>query len=108
MATLLFGKRMDDALRAVGKALAAYEDANPAADASYCRADRASIRIRVVDAAFVGLTKAARGDLVWPTLRTLPDDVQDEISVLLLLAPDEVDQYEFSAPKTKRRLHSRK
>jgi hypothetical protein len=81
----------DDTLSAVNAALAEYELANPDAQADLYRNGRYAIRIRVVDPAFDGLTRVARQKLVWPHLRRLPADVVNEITVVLLLAPSEVD-----------------
>ena len=50
----------------------------------------ASIRVRIVDKRFNGLNNVERDDLVDPLLKPLPEEVQGDITILLLLAPDEV------------------
>jgi hypothetical protein len=44
----------------------------------------------VIDPDFAELSKADRGRVVWPYLRKLPEDVQGDITVLLLLSPEEM------------------
>jgi hypothetical protein len=54
------------------------------------RYNLASVRIRVIDPAFQGKSKEERNALVRPLLAQLPERTRRDISVLLLLAPDEV------------------
>jgi hypothetical protein len=49
-----------------------------------------SIRVRIVDPDFEGVSKSDRHDLVWEFVKRLPEEQQSEISVLLLLAPGEL------------------
>ena len=88
----LFRGRKDSVLDQVAQALAKYEEANPEAQTSYYRQNSISVRIRVVDPAFSNLSKAERGRRVWPYLRKLPESVRGDITVLLLLAPDEMQE----------------
>ena len=48
-----------------------------------------SIRVRVIDPTFAGLSRVERERLVRPQVHLLPKDVQSDITVLLLLAPGE-------------------
>jgi stress-induced morphogen len=90
MATVTRGPR-DQVVEGVAKALDQYEAAHPSAHANLYRQNSASIRVRIVDARFKGLSKGKRHDQVWDFLsEKLPADEIQEISVLLLLAPDEV------------------
>jgi stress-induced morphogen len=59
----------------------------PAVDAY--RYNSASIRVRIVDESFRGKSKAERERMVEPFLGTLPDKTQRDITILLLLAPEE-------------------
>lgn len=54
------------------------------------RYNPASIRVRVVDPRFAGLSKGKRFDMVIPHIRELPDETQMDITLLVLLTPDEV------------------
>jgi acid stress-induced BolA-like protein IbaG/YrbA len=62
----------------------------------------ASIRVRVVDERFQGQSKVKRHDMVSPLLKQLPEDVQIDITILLLLAPEETEHsmmnLEFERP----------
>lgn len=48
-----------------------------------------SIRIRIVDPSFAGKSLSEREAAVWKILEKLPEQVQLEISVCLLIAPNE-------------------
>jgi stress-induced morphogen len=95
-------KKVDRRLRAVADALAKYEAQHPNAQAEIYRQNSASIRIRVVDPDFAGSSKADRHDTVWTFLEGLPEAVLAEISMLLLLTPDELEtsfaNYDFEHP----------
>jgi len=53
------------------------------------RYNSVSIRVRVIDNRFSGLSIAARDDLVAKHLKTLPKRLQADIMMLLALTPDE-------------------
>ncbi|MGE0607364.1 MAG: hypothetical protein AB7O62_09745 [Pirellulales bacterium] len=55
------------------------------------RYNSASIRIRIVHAMFEDKTKSDRDRLVRAVIRTLPEETQSDITVLLLLTPEELD-----------------
>jgi len=48
--------------------------------------------VRIVDSEFQGMSKKERNDLVWDYLDTLSEDAQADISMLVLLAPTEVEK----------------
>lgn len=54
------------------------------------RYNSASIRVRVIDARFEGLSHVERDTLIEPYLAKLPDDTQADIVTLLALAPSEL------------------
>ncbi len=95
-------KKIDDRLQAIADALAQYEVQHPNAHVEVYRQNSVSIRVRIVDPDFAGISKADRHDAVWAFLQDLPEEQQAEISVLLLLVPDEVQMsfanYEFDNP----------
>ena len=53
------------------------------------RYNSASIRVRVIDEAFLGKSKAEREQMLASLLDSLPDKTQRDITILLLLAPEE-------------------
>src|SRR5436309_7218781 len=89
MATIVRGSD-DELVERVKKVLDDYEQQQPGGCASLYRHNSASIRVRIVDDRFDGLSRAARHDQVWKFIadRLNDDDIQ-EISVLLLLSPKE-------------------
>ena len=83
------GKNIDDRLQAIADALEQYEDRHPNARVEVYRQNSVSVRVRIVDTDFAGVSKADRHDTVWAFLQDLPEEQQAEISLLLLLLPDE-------------------
>lgn len=70
-------------------ALRPYLDQHPnAVEESYPQ-NSASIRVRVIDPDFQGIDRFDRHDLIWPYLETLPEHIMMQITVLLLLTPEE-------------------
>ena len=55
------------------------------------RYNSASIRVRVVDPRFEGLSAEARDALVEPHLEQLPDQTQADLIYLLTIAPSELE-----------------
>lgn len=53
------------------------------------RVNNLSTRVRIVDGRFRGLDLVERHNLVAPLLAGLPQEVTEDITVLLLLAPEE-------------------
>lgn len=74
------------------------------------RFNSASIRIRIVDKSFEGVPIDEREDKVWPLLDTLPERTRADVSLLLLLAPSELEGFnrhtlvnqEFEHPRPSR------
>lgn len=70
------------------------------------RYNPASIRVRVVDESFRGKSRPEREAMVLPLLQKLSEDVRADVTVLLLLAPDEVERsmmnLEFEEPTPSR------
>ncbi|MBW3540059.1 MAG: hypothetical protein KY476_07310 [Planctomycetes bacterium] len=83
---------VDHALQAVEEALQRYDEQHPSAEIVVYRYSSVSIRIRIVDADFAGIDAGDRFDTVWSFLEHLPEDVQSEISLVLLLTPHEVSR----------------
>jgi stress-induced morphogen len=66
-----------------------YKPSHSSAQIDSYRQNSASIRIRIIDPSFKGADRGARHDQVWGLLEHLPEDVQSQITVLLLLTPEE-------------------
>ncbi len=82
----------DDILEQVITLLRKYELDHPDAVIDLYRQNSVSIRVRIIDPAFRGMSKKQRNDLVWDYLDTLSEDAQADISMLVLLAPTEVEK----------------
>ena len=80
----------DDALRLFQEALRSYEERRPRAKIEMYRHNSISIRIRVIDPAFARLEKSDRHATIWKHLETLPEEIQTDVSMLVLLTPGEV------------------
>ena len=79
----------DAEVREVLKVLGSYESLHPNAKVKSYRQNSQSIRIRIIDPDFRKLDKALRHDHIWEILEKLPEDIQSQITVLLLLSPEE-------------------
>lgn len=66
------------------------------------RQNKVSVRIRIVEPEFKSQSKSERNKLVWGYLAKLPEEVQSDISTVLLLTPDEKKEsfanFEFDDP----------
>lgn len=54
------------------------------------RYNSASIRVRVVDPQFEGMSVPDREDMIFPIIDRLPKRIREDILLLLLMAPSEV------------------
>lgn len=101
MPELLFGE-WDPILTQVADALTPYEEDHPDARVTLYRHNSVSVRIRIIDPSFAGTHKMERDKGVWPYLNSLSDDVLSEITILLLLTPDEtassIANFDFDRP----------
>jgi len=74
----------------------------PGAKTKAYRQNPVSIRVRIIDPAFRGKDRLERETEVWKLLDTLPAEVQAEITLLLVLSPEETAtsfaNYEFENP----------
>jgi predicted nucleotide-binding protein (sugar kinase/HSP70/actin superfamily) len=66
------------------------------------RYNPASIRVRIIDECFKHKSNPERDNLVSPLLDELPQEIQDDITILLLLTEEEKEQrmmnVEFESP----------
>src|SRR5438034_14013 len=66
-----------------------YLPAHDRAQIKVYRYNSTSIRIRILDPDFAGKSIVEREEMVWPILDALPDEIVQDISILLLLTPEE-------------------
>jgi stress-induced morphogen len=82
--------------------LAEYEHAHPQAQIEGRRHSPVSIRLRIIDPDFQGLDRLDREPEIWTLLHQLPEDVLVNITMLLLLTPEEAEHslasQEFDSP----------
>jgi stress-induced morphogen len=75
-------------------------------DVEAYRYNSASIRVRVIDERFRDKSKAERERMVSSLLNQLPEETQSDITILLLLTPDETKEslmnLEFEHPTPSR------
>lgn len=92
----------DATLEAIDAALAPYEAAHANAEAVIYRQNSVSVRIRIIDPDFDGIEKEDRHDTIWALFNGLPEDTQSQVTLLLLLTPDETEMsfanFEFDHP----------
>ena len=94
--------KSDETIEKIVEALRIYEGDHPGAQIDLYRQNVVSVRIRIVDPDFRGQGKPQRHQSVWKYLGQLPEEVQSDISTLILLAPDETQtsfaNFEFNDP----------
>jgi hypothetical protein len=89
MAIQILRGKSDSTIESIKSALAAYQKANAGAKIDLYRQNSVSVRIRIIDASFVGMTKPERHDKVWHYIEQLPEEAVSDISMLVLLTPKE-------------------
>jgi hypothetical protein len=80
----------DPQVEAVRNVLSEYKSRHPEAKVDVRRYNSASIRVRVIDPAFEGVSLVDRDDELWELLEKLPDDTIADLSMLITLAPSEL------------------
>jgi stress-induced morphogen len=83
--------KSDSVLKRIAAELTRYESEHPRSAAQLYRQNPAAIRIRIVDPSFASLDRIERDDVVWKYLNKLPGNVRADITVVLLLTPDELE-----------------
>jgi stress-induced morphogen len=69
-----------------------YAAEHPRARIKAYRYNPASIRVRIIDPDFAGKDRSQRHKEVWPILEELPEEVQADLMLLLLLTPEETGE----------------
>ena len=92
----------DEVIDRMIEALRTYEVDHSGSDIDIYRQNSVSVRIRIIDPDFAGLSKVERSKRVWKYLDSLSDDVQSDLSTLILLTPEETKlsfaNFEFEDP----------
>ncbi len=82
--------------------LAQYKVDHPNAQIDVRRRNSVSIRIRIIDPDFDGMDRVDREPTVWNVLKALPEEVFTNLTMLLLLTPEETEgslaNQEFNDP----------
>lgn len=81
----------DDDVEVIRELLEGYKALHRSAEVECYRQNSASLRIRIIDPDFQGSDRMSRDDSLWKRLGRLPDEVQSQITMLLLLTPDEAE-----------------
>jgi stress-induced morphogen len=89
MAIKLRTKKPDPVLKQIVKALKQYAEGHPKAEIEVYRHNNVSVRIRIIDPTFKGMSRAQREVDLWAILNELPEEVVQDISLLILLTPVE-------------------
>jgi hypothetical protein len=79
----------DDVIDCMIEALQAYKADHPDAQIALYRQNSVSVRVRIIDPDFAGRSKVDRSKEAWKYLDSLPDEVQSDLSTLILLTPEE-------------------
>ncbi len=85
MGVRLLRGEADEILDQIIGILRQYEADHPGASVDLYRQNSVSVRIRIVDPAFRGMSRVERNDQVWRYLALLPEESQQDISMLVLL-----------------------
>jgi stress-induced morphogen len=95
-------KTTDPIVARILDGLQAYKRKHARAAIEAYRRNPGSVRIRIIDPSFAGKDEIQREEAVWGFIDRLPEDVRLDISMLVLVTPDEVDDSlanrEFESP----------
>jgi stress-induced morphogen len=80
---------VDPIMQALASALRPYADRHPASEAEVVRYSPVSVRVRIIDPGFQGKNRSERHRLIWPLLHQLDADILGELTMLLLITPQE-------------------
>jgi hypothetical protein len=94
--------RPDSGVEQVLDVLAQYAEQHPNARIDAYRQNSASIRLRIIDPEFETIDRVRREELIWDILGGLPEGIQSQITLVLLLSPKEASlslaNFEFENP----------
>ena len=81
--------KSDEVIDRIIEALRAYEADHPNAQIDLYRQNSVSVRVRIIDPDLAGRNKIDRSKEAWKYLNALPDEIQSDLSTLILLTPEE-------------------
>ncbi len=81
----------DAVTEAIAGALQTYTKAHSAAKGVVYRYSPVSVRARIIDTDFHGKSRSERHKIVWPLVYALDEDTLGELTMLLLITPDELE-----------------
>jgi hypothetical protein len=79
----------DAVISRIIEALRTYEADHPNAQIDLYRQNPVSVRVRIIDADLAGRSKIERSKEAWKYLISLPDEIQSDLSSLILRTPEE-------------------
>jgi len=92
----------DETIAQLIEALTAYQAKHSKAQIDLYRQNSVSVRIRIIDPDLVGRSRAERNKYVWNYFNSLPEEMQSDVSSLILLTPEETKMsfanFEFEHP----------
>ena len=95
-------EQVDAQVQQVEGILAEFGKSFPNARIKVRRQNSVSIRVRIIDPDYEGIDRVDREPPVWKLLKTLPEDIFTNITMLLLLTPKEAESslanLEFNDP----------
>ncbi len=86
---LNFRGPVDPIMEALADAIRPYLDAHAAAEAQLFRYSPTSVRMRIIDPDFRRKSRSERHETLWALLYPLDEDILGELTMLLLLTPEE-------------------
>ena len=96
--------KQDDELKQFSDALAPYAKEHSLARIEIYRRNDAIVCVRIIDPGFRGTGLAEREVPIWKLLEPLPEDVLNQLYLLILVTPQEAKKsmasYEFDHPVT--------
>ncbi len=94
--------KSDETIDKIIEVLRGYEADHARAQIDLYRQNSVSVRVRIIDPDFSGQGKPQRSHEAWRYLGQLPEEVQGDISTVLLLTPEETERsfanFEFDDP----------
>ena len=94
--------KSDAVIEKISAVLRQYEADHPQARIALYRQNSVSVRVRIIDPGFGGQGKPKRSQQAWEYLGRLAEEVQGDISTVILLTPDETKMsfanFEFDDP----------
>jgi stress-induced morphogen len=82
----------DARVQQLAKAMGAWQSEHVRSEIAVKRVNDFMVNIRVIDPDFQGMNRGERHDKIWEILETVPDEIVEEVSVLLLLTPSEANR----------------